>query len=165
VAQVRRRRRWAKDGSGFYYSRFPEPAAGQTFQESSLNQKVYFHKLGTAQAADRLVYATPANPDYGHPRDGQRGRPLAGHHHLGRDRRPLRSHADRPARRKGAKPRTLITGFDNNYSMSATSGQTFYFVTNDGAPKLKLVAIDVASQGGGARDADRRGRRRSTACR
>jgi prolyl oligopeptidase len=54
---------WAKDGSGFYYSRYPAPAAKATFQNATLNHKVYFHKLGTAQAADRLVYATPAFPD------------------------------------------------------------------------------------------------------
>ena len=57
---------WAKDGRGFYYSRFPEPAAGQTFQASSRNQKVYYHALGTPQSADRLIYATPKFPDYGH---------------------------------------------------------------------------------------------------
>ena len=57
---------WAKDGSGFYYSRFAEPATGQAFQSLNKNQQVYFHKLGTPQSADRLIYATPAHPDYGH---------------------------------------------------------------------------------------------------
>ncbi|MGH6730033.1 MAG: S9 family peptidase, partial [Sphingomicrobium sp.] len=41
---------WAKDGSGFYYSRFPEPKEGQTFQQLNQNQSIYFHKLGTVQA-------------------------------------------------------------------------------------------------------------------
>src|SRR5205809_3569492 len=49
---------WAKDGSGFYYSRYPAPAAKATFQNTTLNHKVYFHKLGTKQSADRLVYST-----------------------------------------------------------------------------------------------------------
>ena len=49
---------WAKDGSGFYYSRFPEPKEGQTFQQLNENQSIYFHKLGTAQSADRLVFST-----------------------------------------------------------------------------------------------------------
>jgi len=57
---------WAKDGSGFYYSRYPAPAAKATFQNATLNHKVYFHKLGTKQAADRLVYATPANAKLSH---------------------------------------------------------------------------------------------------
>ena len=46
---------WAKDGSGFYYSRFPEPKEGQTFQQLNQNQSIYFHKLGTAQSADRAA--------------------------------------------------------------------------------------------------------------
>ena len=53
---------WAKDGSGFYYSRFPAPGGGQEFQALNENQKVYFHRLGTPQAADTLVYATPDRP-------------------------------------------------------------------------------------------------------
>ena len=43
---------WAKDGSGFYYSRFPEPPKDAKFQALNENQAVYFHKLGTAQSAD-----------------------------------------------------------------------------------------------------------------
>ena len=43
---------WAKDGSGFFYSRFAAPADGSKFQALNENQQVYFHKLGTQQAAD-----------------------------------------------------------------------------------------------------------------
>ena len=52
---------WAKDGSGFFYSRFPEPGEHQ-FQQLNENQQVYFHRLGTPQSADRLVFATPDHP-------------------------------------------------------------------------------------------------------
>src|SRR5947209_11497751 len=45
---------WAKDGSGFYYSRFPAPKSGGTYQSLNENQQVYFHKLATKQSADRL---------------------------------------------------------------------------------------------------------------
>ena len=48
---------WLKDGSGFFYSRFPAPAAGAAFQSTNENGALYFHKLGQPQAADRLVYA------------------------------------------------------------------------------------------------------------
>ena len=57
---------WAKDGSGFFYSRYPEPPAEAKFQALSDNHKVYFHKLGTAQSADRRMFATPSNPDLSH---------------------------------------------------------------------------------------------------
>jgi prolyl oligopeptidase len=137
---------WAKDGSGFYYSRFPEPPAGQTFQATSRNQKVYFHKLGTAQAADRLVYATPAFPDYGHGAEiSEDGRWLVITTSVGTDDRYEVTLID--LTKKNAKPRTLIKGFTNNYSYVGNQGSNFYFVTNDGAPRLKLVAIDVAKPG------------------
>ena len=57
---------WAEDGSGFFYSRFPEPAQGQEFQSLNENQAVYFHRLGTPQSEDRLVYATPDHPKWNH---------------------------------------------------------------------------------------------------
>ena len=133
---------WAKDGSGFYYSRFPEPAAGQTFQAASRNQKVYFHKLGTPQSADRLVYATPANPDYGHGATiSEDGRWLVITTSVGTDDRYEVTLID--LTKPHAKPRTLIKGFTNNYSYVGNVGETFYFQTNDGAPRLKLVALDV----------------------
>ncbi len=133
---------WAKDGKGFYYSRFPEPAAGQTYQSLNKNQTIYFHKLGTAQADDRLVYATPDQPDYGHyPTISEDGRWLVVTTSVGTDDRYEVTLID--LGKPGAKPRQLIKGFTHNYSYVGNRGTNFYFVTNDGAPKLKLVSIDV----------------------
>ncbi len=134
---------WAKDGSGFYYSRFPAPPPGETFQQQSLNQKVYFHKLGTPQSADRLVYATPEHPEYGHYASiTEDGKWLVVTSSVGTDDRYEVTLID--LARKDARPRTLVKGFVHNYSFVGNEGSTFYFVTNDGAPRLKLVAMDVA---------------------
>ena len=54
---------WAPDGSGFYYSRYPEPTEDK--EEALFYQKVYFHSLGTPQAEDRLIYERPDEPDMG----------------------------------------------------------------------------------------------------
>jgi prolyl oligopeptidase len=51
-------------GDGFYYSRFPEPAKGTELTTQTLNQKVYFHKVGTPQSADVLVHEDAAHPEY-----------------------------------------------------------------------------------------------------
>jgi prolyl oligopeptidase len=53
---------WAKDGSGFFYARFPEPKQGAASQGNVENHAVYFHAISTPQAQDRLVYATPNQP-------------------------------------------------------------------------------------------------------
>src|ERR1051325_4836412 len=57
---------WTHDGAGFFYSRYPEPAAGtDPLLAANHNQKVYYHKLGTDQSTDRLVYERPDHPDWG----------------------------------------------------------------------------------------------------
>ena len=57
--------RWQPDGSGFYYSRYPEPRAGNEYEDVNLNQKLYFHRLGTLQDQDELIYEDPNHPEYG----------------------------------------------------------------------------------------------------
>ncbi len=137
---------WAKDGSGFFYTRFPEPAAGQEFQSTNLNSKVYFHKLGTPQAEDRLVYATPDKPTYGHWASvSEDGRWLVITTAEGTDDRYEVHAVDLRAR--GAKAKTLIAGLDNNWSFIGNEGSRFFFITNKDAPKLKVVAMDVARPG------------------
>ena len=65
--------KWAKftgiawvGSEGFRYSRFPQPQPGQEFQSLNKNQAIYFHRIGTPQSADELVYATPDRPELGH---------------------------------------------------------------------------------------------------
>jgi len=55
---------WKHDSSGFYYNRYPQPG---TVPDSDLyyNNKVYFHRVGSDQAADALVYERPDAPDFG----------------------------------------------------------------------------------------------------
>jgi len=55
---------WTRDGHGFFYSRFPKPKAGETFQSLNLHQKAYYHRLGTHQADDVLVYHRPGQPKW-----------------------------------------------------------------------------------------------------
>jgi prolyl oligopeptidase len=52
----------AWQGDGFYYSGFEKPAEGQELTAANENQKIFFHKLGTAQSEDKLIYEDPANP-------------------------------------------------------------------------------------------------------
>jgi prolyl oligopeptidase len=76
---------WAKDGSGFYYSRFAAPAEGAKFQALNENQRVYFADLCDAGCAQ-------AQP----PGAGDRRRQVAGHHHDRGHRQSLRDHGHRP---------------------------------------------------------------------
>ncbi|MGH6707217.1 MAG: prolyl oligopeptidase family serine peptidase, partial [Sphingomicrobium sp.] len=133
---------WAKDGSGFYYSRFPEPKEGQTFQQLNQNQSIYFHKLGTVQADDRLVFATPAKPELNNTGEvSDDGKWLITSSSSGTDDRYEIALVD--LTKPGAKPRVIVPGFDYNYSYVGNRGPTFTFVTNQDAPRLKVVTLDI----------------------
>ena len=135
---------WAKDGSGFYYSRFPAPKSDATYQSLNEHQNIYFHKLGTKQAADRLVFSTPKRPDLNN--TGQvsdDGRWLIVYSSSGTDSRFEINLVD--LKNPKAKPRVLIPGFDNNWGYIGNRGSTFYFVTDKGAPRQKIVSLNVAA--------------------
>ena len=72
---------WTKDGKGFFYSRYDEPKKGAEFQALNFNNKLYYHRLGTPQSDDVLVYYRPDHPEWHYDGDGDRRRPLPGHHH------------------------------------------------------------------------------------
>jgi prolyl oligopeptidase len=55
---------WA--GDGFYYSRYPEPQAGHALSSKNEFHQVYYHRVGTAQSADQLVYEDKSNPERFH---------------------------------------------------------------------------------------------------
>ncbi|HKR23882.1 MAG TPA: S9 family peptidase, partial [Allosphingosinicella sp.] len=134
---------WAKDGTGFYYSRFPEPAAGAQFQSTNENHSVYFHRLGTPQSEDRLVYATPDRPRLSHNGEvSEDGRWLIVTTSQGTDNRYDVTLID--LTRPEAAPRPLITGFEHDWSYLGNSGTTFYWQTNNGAPRQRIVATDVS---------------------
>jgi prolyl oligopeptidase len=133
---------WAKDGSGFYYSRFAAPAEGAKFQALNEDQQVYFHKLGTAQSTDRLIYATPDAPKRGHSAQvTEDGKWLVITTTEGTDNRYEITILDLtdPA----AKPRTIVKGLENEWSLTGNVGSTFYWTTNKDAPRLRIVSMDV----------------------
>ncbi|MEA3080496.1 MAG: prolyl oligopeptidase [Sphingomonadales bacterium] len=135
---------WAKDGRGFYYARYAEPAAGQQYQGSSRNQKIYFHKLGTAQSADRLIYATPNQPGLYHStslsEDGKRLVITSSETGIGYQVAVI------DLGRLGARARILVPGFADNYSYVGSVGPVLYFATNKDAPKQKIVTIDASAK-------------------
>lgn len=55
---------WTKDGKGFFYSRYDEPK-GTALRDANYFQKLYYHKVGTAQSEDKLIYERPDNKEMG----------------------------------------------------------------------------------------------------
>ncbi len=132
---------WAKDGSGFYYSRYPAPVAKATFQNATLNHRVYFHKLGQPQLADRLVYSTPANPKLSHyAQVSDDGHWLVISTTLAGDENDV--HVI-DLKRPGAKPIAMFTGLKNQWNYAGNEGSRFFFSTDKDAPLKRVAAADA----------------------
>jgi len=137
---------WTYDGRGFFYSRYPE-AAEKALTSVNRFQKVYYHRLGTEQAQDVLVYERPDQPDWGFGAQvTDDGRYVVMNVWLGTDRRnrvyylDLRS-VTRPTV-TGAVAR-LLDDFDASYGFIGNEGPVFYFLTDLDAPRKRVIAIDT----------------------
>ena len=133
---------WDAEGEGFYYSRYPAPDAEDKFQSLNLNQKVFYHALGTSQDEDVLIYERPDEPEWGFfsevTDDGQF---LVITIFVGTDNRYQVAWKDLTD--ETAEVEMLIKGFEHDYSLIANQGRTFFFYSNDGAPKYRLVSINL----------------------
>ena len=130
---------WAKDNSGFYYTRFPAPGSGAEYQHVNLGQKIYFHRLGDEQAKDRLVYSRPDHPNHNFAtRLSSDGSTLVVTVWKSSDGlvEVLLIDVDDP---KG-KPVPLVSGFTDKYQYIATTSGRHYFFTYKDAPRGKVVA-------------------------
>jgi len=133
---------WRKDGSGFYYGRYPSTQSEQKFQSLNLNQALYFHRLGTPQERDELVFTRSDHPDWGY-RSAvtDDGRYLVITMWIGTDDRYQIAFKDLEA--PDSEPVLLVEGFEFDYTLVGASGTELFFRTNNGAPRNRLIAIDV----------------------
>lgn len=135
---------WAANGSGFFYSRFPEPRPGDEHQALNHDHAVYFHRIGTPQSADFLVHASPDRPRLTHHAETtEDGHWLLVSSAEGTEARYELTLIDLTAPR--LKARTLIRGLENDWRLAGSVGEWFYFVTDLDAPRRRLVAMDVTS--------------------
>ncbi len=140
---------WTKDGKGFFYSRYDKPEEGAKFQSLNLNQKVFYHRVGTSQADDVLVYRRPDNPDWGFETEvTDDGRYLIITIWKGTDDKYRVVYRDLTD--PYAMPVELIDNFDNEYTFVGNDGPVFFFKTDLDAPKRRIVAIDTRRPDGGA---------------
>jgi prolyl oligopeptidase len=138
---------WTKDGTGFYYNRYPEPPPGEKHQVAVLNQMIYFHKLGTKQADDQLVYRRPDHPDW----HFWVTRSDDGKHlvlSIARSTDPQNQVLVREASAAADAPfKELIADFENQFSFFGNEDGRFYFLSDFEAPTKRIVAMDVNRPG------------------
>ena len=137
---------WTKDGAGFFYSRYPQPS-DKALTDVNRFQKLYYHRLGTDQAEDVLVYERPDQPDWGMNAEvTDDGRYAVLTVWLGTDRRNRVYYLDlKSAKRPTVKGDVvrLLDDFDASYAFVGNDGPVFYFLTDLDAPRKRVIAIDT----------------------
>lgn len=127
-------------GDGFYYSRFEETKKGGELSQANENHKVYFHKLGTKQEEDVLVYEDPEHPKRSFAlgvTEDERFLLLYGYESTSGNSLYYR---EAKSKEKGFKP--VVAGFENNFMVIDNTGDDFLVLTDRNAPKYRVILID-----------------------
>lgn len=138
---------WTKDSKGFYYSRYPEPPKNKLLEAALSGHAIYYHRVGTPQPEDVLVYQRKdlptwvVNGDVTHDGryllimmfEGAENRNRLYYADLGR---PLAPQIDAPVR-------PLIEANDAEYAPIGNKGATIYLRSDKDAPNRKIVALDI----------------------
>lgn len=143
---------WTRDGRGFFYSRYDEPKESEKLQSVNYYQKLYYHRLGTPQSQDVLVYHRDDQKEWGF--DGEvtdDGKYLIISVRQGTDvknrvfYKELSPHPtnDELSYKGGTPVIELLNDFDASYNFVGNDGSLFWFISDLDAPKGKLIAIDT----------------------
>ena len=133
---------WTKDEKGFYYSRYDEPKQGTMLRDANYFHKLYYHKLGTAQAEDKLVYERPDNKELGFAGNvTDDGRYLVITVWQGTSPKNRLYYQD--LSKPGSPVVKLLDDFDAEYRFIDNDGPVFWFRTDLDAPRGRLIAIDT----------------------
>ena len=137
---------WAKDGSGFYYSRYDAPPEGEELQQANYYQKLFFHKLGTSQDEDVLVYERPDEKEWGFNGNvSEDGAYLIIGVRQGTD--PKNRLFYKPLGDPNAAVVELIPDLEAQYRFLGNDGPVFWLRTNLDAPKNRVIAVDTRNPG------------------
>ena len=136
---------WNPDSTGFYYTGYDQPEDTQTYEAINQNQKVMYHKLGTDQSQDAVIYQHPDQPEWGFDtRISDDGQYLILEISKGTDQR--RRIFFRELNSDDAFTE-LIPDLEATYKYVGNDGELIYFYTNYLAPNGKLISIDIHNPG------------------
>ena len=131
---------WKPDNSGFFYNRFPDPSTVPPEDQNNFN-RVYWHKLGTPQSEDVLVYERPDQKEWSfRPTVTHDGKYLVLYVSHGTDPRNRIYYRELESDGPFIK---LLDQADANYTPIGNVGSVFYFKTNLDAPRGRIIAVDV----------------------
>lgn len=135
---------WTHDHKGFFYSRYNEPNEATKLEDLNYFQKLYYHRLGTDQSEDVLIYQRSDQKEWGFSGSvTEDGRYLIVSVWFGTDPRNLIFYKDLST--PDSTVVELINTFEASYDFIDNDGSRFWFQTDLGAPRGRVIAIDITN--------------------
>jgi prolyl oligopeptidase len=135
---------WTHDGNGFFYSRYDEPNEKSKHEDVNYYQKLFYHRLGTPQSEDVLIYDRPDQKEWGFSGGvTEDGKYLIVSVWQGTETKNLIFYKDLTAPESPVVE--LINEFEAEYSFIDSEGSLFWFQTDLNAPCGRVIAIDTTN--------------------
>ena len=135
---------WTQDSSGIFYSRFDAPEGEDPLKAVNKNQKLFLHTIGKPQSEDTLVYERPDQPDWGFSATvSDDGAFLIINGSQGTDVRNRVFYKD--LAKADGKIVALVEDLVAAYDFVGNDGSVLYFLSDDGAERNRLLAIDTTN--------------------
>ena len=142
---------WAKfsgaswHGDGFYYSAYDKPQKGKEFSNMNEGHKIYYHRIGTPQDQDQLIYMNPTQPRRFYSAYVNKEETMMFLYESGAGAGNILHVRD--LRVPGSQFIQMTTDMDYSYSPIETIGEKIYLTTNFDAPKGKVMVADIKNPG------------------
>ena len=138
---------WTKDSKGFFYSRYPEPPAGKVLEAALSGQALYYHRVGTPQSEDRLIYERKDLPTWFIGGDvTEDGRYLFVTMAQGSENKNRLYLADLGSPQQpniSAPVKPVIETDDAEYAPIGNVGPVLYLRSDLAAPNRRVIAVDL----------------------
>jgi prolyl oligopeptidase len=140
---------WTNNGAGFYYARYPDVPKGDKLFGRLSGRQLYYHTVGTDQAADRLVFEMRDQPEWFFDaevtHDGRYLVLTVSQNSKTQNALYYCDLGNPAAPRPDGPPIRLLDNFDAEYTFVGNLGPVFFAQTTLGAPLGRVVAISLSS--------------------
>ncbi|MCK5116776.1 MAG: S9 family peptidase [Candidatus Aegiribacteria sp.] len=134
---------WDNNNTGVYYSVYDVPEAGQEYTQQNRNIRVMYHRLGTQQEQDSLIYYRPDKPNWkiGAKLTEDGNYLMIQVYDVDISSRNAMFYIDMTSPERNVVE--LLDEFNASYSLIGNIGDEFYFLTNLDAPYMRVIKIDL----------------------
>lgn len=128
-------------GKGFYYSAYPAPEIGKELSAKNENHKIFYHRVGDPQSKDQLIFEDPAHPlrtVSAYVTEDERFLVLSSSESTSGNNLLVKD-----LLQPKASFQQLVSDFEHDYTVVGSSGSILYILTNDQAPRYRLMAVNT----------------------